>query len=285
MQYRRHLPGPPLTDLVAYMWALRDVPVHSQERIVPSGTLELVVNLNEDALRIYDPDTGTWRRYSGAVVSGAYRRFFVIDTCDHASIVGVHFRPGGALPFLGVSPGELADQHVDLELLWGRSALDLRDSLCAAATAGDRFALLEVALRSRLAESGHGHPAVPVALGRLARPGVTVGEVAAGVGLSRRRFIEVFTAEVGMTPKRLSRVLRFHRVNALARSAGVPDWGQLARDCGYFDQSHLIHDVSEFTGASPRQLVPASEQVKELHLAVPDGVKFLQDGAGAGAIA
>jgi AraC-like DNA-binding protein len=253
------------------------VPVHSQERIVPSGTLELVVNLNEDALRIYDPSAKMWRRYSGAVVSGAYRRFFVIDTCDHASIVGVHFKPGGALPFLGVPPGELADRHVDLELLWGRSALELRERLCAAACAATRFALLEVALRSRLPESRQGHPAVPVALGRLARPGVTVGEVAAGVELSRRRFIEVFTAEVGMTPKRLSRVLRFQRANALARRADSPDWGQLARDCGYFDQSHLIHDVSEFTGTSPRQLGPAGEQVKELHLAVADGVKFFQD--------
>jgi AraC-like DNA-binding protein len=281
MQYRRYVAGPPLTDLVAYMWALRDVPAHSQERIVPSGTLELVVNLNEDALRIYDPCAKTWRRYSGAVVSGAYRRFFVIDTCDHASIVGVHFKPGGALQFLGVPPGELADQHVDLELLWGRSARELRERLCDAATAAERFELLEDALRSRLPESRPGHPAVPVALGRLSKPGVTVGEVAAGVALSRRRFIEVFTAEVGMTPKRLSRVLRFQRANALARRAEVPDWGQLARDCGYFDQSHLIHDVSEFTGTSPRQLVPASEKVKELHLAVPDRVKFLQDGARA----
>jgi AraC-like DNA-binding protein len=277
MQYRTYRPGPPLTDLVAYMWALCDVPVHSQERIVPSGTLELVVNLNEDALRIYDPRAKTWHRYSGAVVSGAYRRFFVIDTRDHASIVGVHFNPGGALQFVGVPPGELADRHVDLDMLWGRSALELRERLCTAAGAAERFAMLEDALRSRLPGLRRGHPAVPYALGQLARPGVTVGEVAEGVQLSRRRLIEIFTADVGMTPKRLSRVLRFQRANALARRAGVPDWGQLARDCGYFDQSHLIHDVSEFTGTSPRQLGPASEQVKELHLAMPERVKFLQD--------
>jgi hypothetical protein len=96
-------PGPPLAGFVAYFWALRDAPVHSTERIVPSGTLELVVNLHEDALAIYDPASLSCRRYSGAVVSGAYQRFFVIDTREHASIVGVHFRPGGAHPFLGGS--------------------------------------------------------------------------------------------------------------------------------------------------------------------------------------
>jgi len=277
MQYRTYRPGPPLADFVEYLWALRDAPAHSTERIVPSGTLELVVNLQEDALRIYDPDTRGWRRYSGAVVSGAYRRFFVIDARDHASIVGVHFRPGGAWAFLGVPPGELADRHIDLAVLWGRSALELREQLCAAPTSAKRFALLKSALRSRLVDYRPGHPAVPFALGRLARPGVTVGEVAADVALSRRRFIQVFTTEVGMTPKRLSRVLRFQRASGLARRVEGPDWARLARACGYFDQSHLINDVSEFTGTSPRQLGPASQEVKELHLAVPEGFKFLQD--------
>jgi len=263
------------------MWALRDAPAHSTERIVPSGTLELVVNLHEDALRIYEPTSGSWRRYSGAVVSGAYRRFFVIDARDHASIVGVHFRPGGAWAFLGVPPGELADRHVDLAMLWGRPALELRERLCAAPTAAEQFALLEGALCSRLVDGRLGHPAVPFAIGQLARPGVTVGEVAAEVHLSRRRFIQVFTTQVGMTPKRLSRVFRFQRANDLARRMDAPDWARLARACGYFDQSHLINDVSEFTGTSPTQLGPASEEVKELHLAVPDQVKFLQDGQRA----
>jgi AraC-like DNA-binding protein len=277
MQYRTYRPGPPLADFVEYLWALHDAPAHSTERIVPSGTLELVVNLNEDSLRIYDSANQGWRRYSGAVVSGAYRRFFVIDARDHASIVGVHFRPGGAWAFLGVPPGELADRHVDLAMLWGSSALELRERLCAAATSAERFALLEGVLRSRMLDCRPGHPAVPFALDQLSRPRVTVGDVAAGVQLSRRRFIEVFTTEVGMTPKRLSRVLRFQRATRLARRVDRPDWARLARACGYFDQSHLINDIGEFTGTSPRQLVPSSAEVKELHLAVPDGVKNLQD--------
>src|SRR3954471_24964068 len=100
MRYRTYRPGPLLADFVAHIWALHDAPGHSRERIVPSGTLELVANLHEDAARIYDPALGVWRRHSGAVVSGAYRRYFLIDTRVHASIVGVNFKPGGAWPFL-----------------------------------------------------------------------------------------------------------------------------------------------------------------------------------------
>jgi AraC-like DNA-binding protein len=79
----------------------------------------------------------------------------------------------------------------------------------------------------------------------------TVRNVCDRVGLSHRRFIEVFKAEVGLTPKLFHRVQRFQRILALAREYRAPDWSRLALDCGFFDQSHLIRDFVEFSGFSP----------------------------------
>jgi AraC-like DNA-binding protein len=263
-------PGPPLTRYIAYFWALQDVPPRAQGRLVPSGTLDLVINLYEDRVRIEDPYSGICHGYSGAVAAGAYRRCIVLNNRARASVVGVHFKPGGALPFLGVPPGELADRHVDLELLWGRrSATELRERLCAATTSTERFSVLESTLRSRLPADVPGHRAVPFALEQLARPRCTVSEVAASLELSHRRFIQVFTSEVGMAPKHLSRVLRFQRACELARRAQAPDWGQLALACGYFDQSHLINEVREFAGTTPVGLLRATQQFEDLHLIGP----------------
>jgi AraC-like DNA-binding protein len=253
---------------VDYLWSLRDAPCHAMERIVPSGTLELVVNLEEDELRIYPEDGAACRRFPGAVVSGAYRRCFAIDARQHGSIVGVHFKPGGAFAVLGVPPGLLADQHVELEALWPRFAGELRQRLCAAASPRARFAVLEQALLARLARRREGHAAVMFALDQLDRPDVTVGEVAARLQLSRRRLIELFTAEVGMTPKRMSRVLRLQRLLSHARHHASPPWARLALTCGYFDQSHLINEVRLLTGMSPMQLMGAGAHVKDNHLAV-----------------
>jgi len=128
MFYRSYTPGPPLGDFIGRFWLCSDTPPHPRERILPSGTIEMVFNLCDDEIRIYDPahdDRST--RYSGAVVSGAYSSFFVIDPLVHASIIGVHFRPGGAFPFLDVPAGELADTHVNLADLWGPLASQLRD--------------------------------------------------------------------------------------------------------------------------------------------------------------
>ena len=94
-----------------------------------------------------------------------------------------------------------------------------------------------------------------------------VRDVARRVGLSQRRFIQVFAAEVGLTPKLYGRVRRFQRALALVKGVPAPGWAQLAVECGYFDQSHLIHDFRAFAGLTPEEyLRRRSEHVLHNHV-------------------
>ena len=254
MFLRTYNPGPPLDEYIERFWLCSDTPPHPRERILPSGTVELVINLGDDEIRIYDPShPDRARRYPGAVVSGPYSNFFLIDPLQHASIIGVHFRPGRAVPVLGVPVSELADAHVDLETLWGPAAAELRERLCTAATPAKRFAVLEEVLLRRLRQPLLRHGAITVTLDAFEQADATVKvrDLARQVGLSHRRFIQLFTAEVGLTPKLYGRVRRFQRVRELVRKAAGSDWAAVAAACGYFDQSHLIRDFGEFSGLSP----------------------------------
>jgi AraC-like DNA-binding protein len=272
VEYRSYAPGPPLDGFIEHLWSLSDAPPHARERIVPSGTLELVINLHEDEFRIYDAaGSQPPRRLRGAIVSGAYRAPFVIDTEEHASVIGVHFAPGGAWPFLGAPPGQLADAHLDLETLWPRQAAELRERLCEARSPARRFRILESALVARLRSPRPGHGAVRPALEQIARPSVAVADVADRVGLSHRRLIEVFTAEVGLPPKLFARLRRFQRALTLVQETSV-DWAGLALRCGYYDQSHLIREFQELAGFSPAALRRRRrDRVKAGHIALPEG--------------
>jgi AraC-like DNA-binding protein len=64
-------PAPPLDAFVENLWAFHDTPAHTRERIVPAGTLELVINLAEDEIRIFRANTVA--RSAGVVVSGTSR--------------------------------------------------------------------------------------------------------------------------------------------------------------------------------------------------------------------
>src|SRR6185312_769713 len=270
MIYVSQAARPPLDAFVENLWWLSDAPPHARESILPGGTFELVVNLHENEFRIYDScDGAEAKHFSGAMVSGAYHRAFVIDTLEHASIVGVHFKPGGALPFIGALPGEVGSTHIDLESVWGAHASELRERLAEATTPSRRFRILERALLARLHRPFKRHVAVPVALVRIAR-GERIGAVAADLGLRHRRLIELFTAEVGMAPKLFGRVQRFQQAIQAAQTARAPDWAGLALAFGYSDQAHLVRDVVAFSGLAPTELSRRGRvPVKANHVAVP----------------
>ncbi len=273
MHYLSHTPAGPLGGFVERFWQINDAPPHLKERIVPSGTLELVINLREDEFRIYRPaELKQCKRFSGAMVSGTYTGAFVIDAHQHASVVGIHFRPGGAFPFLGPAVNELADTHIDLETFWGAAARELRERLCAAREPSERFRLLEKTLMTHLFRPLEHHYAVRFALSVFNRADSesSVRDVAKNVGLSQRRFIQVFTREVGLTPKLFCRLRRLQRAFISLRQDRLPDWSQLITECGYFDQSHFIRDFRNFSGLRPTEFLrQRSSRVMENHVPLP----------------
>src|SRR5262249_52460939 len=98
------------------------------------------------------------------------------------------------------------------------------------------------------------HPAVALALNAFhGTPEIgRVAEVTGRIALSPRRFIEVFTKEVGLTPKLFCRVRRFQQVLKVISGDGLDvDWADVALSCGYFDQAHFNHDFRGFSGICP----------------------------------
>ena len=267
--FKFYKPEPPLSKFVDNFWLCEGYDAqNTTERILPTGTLELVINLRKNELRFYDAEhSENCSRFSGAVVSGAHGRGLMPETAEEVCIIGVHFKPGGAFPFLGLPAGDLADTHVDLETIWGLPADRLRERLCEARTSAERFQLLEEALLSRLCYGVEQHYAVSAALEMFwkNRAGPTVREAAKYLGLSQRRFIQVFKSEVGMTPKLFSRIQRFQQTRTVMQQNASPNWATLALDLGYFDQSHMIREFLEFSGLSPTDYLRRHKSFIEHH--------------------
>ena len=255
MLYLSYRPGPPLDEFVDYLWLIEGGQAPRLEKILPSGTSELVVNLKCDEIHIHDPEQPErYRRLSGAVFSGTYSRSFICNALQHEAILGVHFKPGGAFPFMRAEASELANAHADLPDLWGKSGVELRERLCTALTPQERFRLMEAALRTRVNDLTISQLQIKRALKMLAIVGMrfSVRDVARELGLSQRRFIQIFNSFVGLTPKVFCRIVRFQQARVLAEKREAPHWAELAVTCGYFDQSHLIKDFREFSGSTPK---------------------------------
>lgn len=255
MVHHNHIPSGLLGEFVEVLWYFEGArPAHALERVLPTGTVELVINLREDAIRCYDPfDPSRFETLPGAIVAGPRSEFMVIDTASQEAVMGVHFKPAGAFPFLGVPAGEVGEMDVALDLLWGRAASDLRHRLLDAPTVREKFGVLEGALLARIPSAPERHRAVIGALAELsvASPGRSLAEITAGTGLSQRRFIELFRAQVGLTPKRYHRVRRFQEAIRMIEHGRRMEWAELALACGYYDQAHFIRDFRAFSGINP----------------------------------
>lgn len=236
-----YVPTPPLSEFVDLLWLTEGyAQPHSQELLMPSGAMNIVVTWNA---------SGTF--WGGA--SGVHTKAMLLDTSFPFSVFGVSFTPGGAFPFLPMPAGELQDLHVPLESVWGRRANDVCESLFEAKTPADKFAIAERALIDAARGNFSRHRAVRYAvraLGDALRPR-PVAKIVEDVGMSQRRFIEVFRHEVGVTPKAFARLRRFQHVLGAVEHRVEVDWTSVAISCGYFDQAHFIHDFREFAGVSP----------------------------------
>ena len=64
-----------------------------------------------------------------------------------------------------------------------------------------------------------------------------------------------------MAPKLLARLVRFDRLMERLRRGPPTTWAALALELGYSDQSHLVRDVKQFSGATPTRVRALMEDV------------------------
>jgi len=270
--HHHYVPQTPLSAYVESFWLYEgERPAHAKERRLPDGSVGLIFTLHDDLIHIYDSrDQETLSSYRGAVLSGPQSRFVLLDTSSLISTLGVTFRPGGMLPFLPFPISELSDQVLSLATLWGAEVADLRGSLCIATTPSARFAILERFLLSRLDLCRTSHPALACAVAGLrdAARFPTIVSLAEHIGLSQTRLVQVFRDAMGITPKQYARLSRFQRVLARLDAGEAAKWADTVFACGYFDQSHLIHEFQAFAGLTPSQYLAMRSDYRN-HVPLP----------------
>ena len=195
-----------------------------------------------------DPDAAD-RQPSFA--AGLYAGPVHIESNGGAECVQVDFTPLGAYRFFGGAVVDLADRMVDIGDVLGREGRQLRERLGATSGWQNRFDLVEdfVADRANHLPS----PEIEFAYRRLARTagGARITALAKEIGWSRKHLVNRFRSELGLAPKPVARIMRFHEACRLARTEGVCGWAGIAAESGYADQAHLVREFSALAGETP----------------------------------
>lgn len=173
------------------------------------------------------------------------------------SMCAVVLRPGAMGAVLGIPAVELADACCDLEDVLGPAGRDLRLRLEDAGTTDEQLVLLEEATLGRAGARGVvAEPTTVQLANALARrPVLRVDALERMAGWSQRHLRRQLERDLGLSPKRYLRLLRFstvmERLREGRRQGQQPAWRDLALGAGYADQAHLITEFRGFTGLSP----------------------------------
>lgn len=235
-------PARDLRDDVACTWMghIGDTGQRYTDRILPDGCLDII--WDGAHLFVAGPDTGPVPLTAG----------------PDSTFVGLRFRPGHAPPVLGWPASELRDERAGVEDLWGpASARTLAERLAGAGPRAAR-ALLESAVRQRMAAAPPADRMIDGLVAALttaapAGPGL-VAALARRLGVTERSLHRRCSAAIGYGPKTLDRVLRFRRAIVLGHSGVAANLGAVAAAAGYADQAHFVRECRRLSGQTPSEL-------------------------------
>jgi AraC-like DNA-binding protein len=240
------LPGVSMAGFSDRATGLVDLPV------VPYPAVTVVIDLGDEPLLVEDA-TGQPKR--GSLAAGLVPGGVRVRGQD-IKCLQVRLSPVTAHAVLGAS-SELGQTVAGLDDLWGRDAARAQEQLRAAGSWPDRFAIAEAALSRRWDAGRPADPEVAFAWEQMMsnQGWVRVEQLAAETGWSRKRLWSRFRSQIGLTPKRAARLIRFD--HAAHRLAAGETAALVAADSGYADQSHLHRDVMTFAGITPAAVAAA----------------------------
>lgn len=226
------------------------------ERVVPDGAVRLAFNLG-------DAPVVAGVRSATAEAIGAASRATLVGLGGEVHGIAVTLRAGSVAAVLGAPAAEIAGTAVPLDTLWARAGDELFARLQESGDDARRAALVQDFLERRLARYGDTPiPGTQAALRCVAlSASQRVGDMAAALGIGERRLQQLFHAEVGLTPRRLRRLVRLHGCLRRLRNDPAPAWAQLALDCGFYDQAHLVKEFRELCGVTPGDYLGRTRRV------------------------
>lgn len=270
MNYKTLPPPTHLEPFVDCIWILtcaRDEGDPEPQIVLPDGKTELIVHFGDAFLKL---EGRAYERQARVLMSGQLTRRIMLKPTGEIGVVSIRFKAAGAARFFDVAYDEIVDRVVDFACLEPAFSAAIHDRIARAGSDDARLAAMIAVLEERLTQESKEDVFVRQACQCIvASEGqYSVQDLVKLIGFSERQLQRKFKRQVGITPKVLSRIMRFQKFLAVTKKPNVLTLADAATACGYYDQSHFIRDFTTFAGMSPMKYLSGSHVMSD-HLTTP----------------
>lgn len=252
-------PSALLAPYVRQYWFLRmENVVQGMQRFVPNGCIMLTFHKNKYLQN---------NQLSASCLSGqatTYTNLIYSGTVDFISIV---FQPAGAMAFFSMPMSELNKQNINIELLHDPLILELEQRLAETDQNKTCVELIEqFLLRHMVRLEEYKIKRVIASLEAIHSGENDILQLAQTACLGYKQFKRLFTECIGTTPKEYIRINRFQKASYMLQTRLQAGLTPLAETCGYYDKSHLIKEMKEFSGYTPKEYLSVCSPYSDYHV-------------------
>ncbi len=232
-------------------------PNHSIERIVPTGHVFLIFELDNIPRNIYDNDTlEPLEKFTKVWVSGTHRNYISISAHQQSEMLVIQFKPAGAFLFLHCPLQELNDLVVPAKEIFGYEIMELREQIFVAEHPHTKFNLVSNWLEHRFDNKKEAPDYLLTFIDQIQKEPVSnLKQIIDNYPATQKQLIVHFKKYVGLTPKYYHRILRFNEILKKVNENENISWTDIAYSCDYSDQSHFIKEFFLFSGFNPQEFI------------------------------
>nr|WP_297912626.1 helix-turn-helix transcriptional regulator [uncultured Allomuricauda sp.] len=252
MDYRTYEPDSDLKAIIKCYWTLEGDESDIQKQvIVPDGCMEMIFHFADLYKQFLVEDTFVIQ--PRCFLMGQLSKPLEIEPTGKTGIFSVRFHPDGFLPFVSFRMTQIQDTAVPLTTLFGDEGQMLEKEILTAKTTKERIESMERFIDRQLQNKEVGDKIIQMTLQTiLAENGqLSIDGLSKNLNVHRRKLERRFDTAIGMSPKRLSKIMRLQAALKKLLNAEFDSLTGLAYDIGYYDQAHFIKEFKEFTGFTP----------------------------------
>ncbi len=240
INYTEIQPSNWLNHKIVCYWEIKTREVETNYPVIPDGCVDLVVNCTSRNQAFISPSLIS----PGIFTLGKNETWF-----------GVRFYPAVLSPALKIGLSELQFETVELEDISVKLNRQISEALNGTTSINERanklnYLLPKIGLANEQ-NNGNGIYEVINSIYQSKGRIVLKDYKDKTFSVSERHLRRLFNQEVGLSPKRFSRIVRSHFfLNELKQNPKSKSYYDT-----YFDQAHLIRELKSITGFTPKQLV------------------------------
>ena len=252
-KFRIIQPTPALRPFIRCYWILQDKSVGIvSQRTLPTGCMSLVFHRG-DRLKVTSRD----ELQPHSFIFGQESRYSDVTSTGDIEMIVVVFQPHAAKVFFRMPTTLLRDRNVAIADIENVALYDLARKI--EDSKNHDICIKEIEeyfCKCLMYETPYYLPRLAEVVRHINSFSQTnIRKLADIACLSEKQFSRIFSENIGTTPKEFLRIIRLQRTLSLLQHKPEIGFAQLAYECGYTDQSHMIKEFRLFSGFTPKEYI------------------------------